>query len=214
MKLNNIMIFVSGAVVGSTITYIVAKKVIRKKADEEIRSVRAAFVDVTLQKEKEAKEAEEALKEYSGASNTDDSVAVKIPTDQNEKEPIYTAEDRQKSSEEGGVIRSTLTDEDWKKITNNKKHLIPKEGEPYVITPDEFGQKDGYDTESMTYYLDGVLVRDMTGEVVRHLDEVVGRDNLNHFGEFEPEMLYIRDPVEQCDYDIALAEETYKETKK
>jgi hypothetical protein len=73
--------------------------------------------------------------------------------------------------------------------------------EPYVIMPDQFSEYADYDTISLTYYADGVLADDMD-DVIEDIDEVVGEDSLNHFGEFEDDSVYVRNDERKCDYEI------------
>ena len=48
---------------------------------------------------------------------------------------------------------------------------------------------------------DGVLADDMD-EIIEDVDEVVGEDSLNHFGEFEEDSVYVRNDERKCDYEI------------
>ena len=80
---------------------------------------------------------------------------------------------------------------------------------PYVISPDEFGGADGYDTISLTYYSgNGVLVDD-NEEQVDNVEELVGEDSLKHFGEYEDDSVYVRNDERKCDYEILLDESNY-----
>lgn len=72
---------------------------------------------------------------------------------------------------------------------------------PYVISPEEFGELDNYETNSLTLYADGVLTDD-TGIVIDNVDEVVGIDSLTHFGEYEDDSVFVRNDRHECDYEI------------
>ncbi len=201
--MNKILIFTAGVAVGGIGGYFVAKRVMRKKTEDEIQSVKDAFKQIAEEEKQQmlqtnAAEAKVAMENYGG---TADSVAVDISNIDMQK------------AEESPIIRKeegkTAAEMD---ATANKPHLEPKTGEPYCITPDEYGE-GSYEIDNLTYYADGVLAYDDTGEIVRHPDEVVGRENLYHFGEFEPEMLYVRDPVKSVDYAIQLCEEKYHDRR-
>ena len=73
---------------------------------------------------------------------------------------------------------------------------------PYVISPDEFDEND-YETESLTYYADGVLT-DMYDNVISDddIDYLIGKDSLNHFGEFEEDSVFVRNDENKTDYEI------------
>lgn len=79
---------------------------------------------------------------------------------------------------------------------------------PYTISYEEFGEKD-YETIGMTYYADKVLVEDITDEVVEDIDETIGYDSLLHFGEYEEDMLYVRNDDLRTDYEISLSSRSY-----
>lgn len=72
---------------------------------------------------------------------------------------------------------------------------------PYVISPDEFDSIDDYETQSLDYFDDGVLADNM-GNVVEDIDSMVGRDSLNHFGEYEDDAVHVRNDALQCDFEI------------
>lgn len=95
----------------------------------------------------------------------------------------------------------------------NKESII-KEGEdmdePYVIPPEEFGEEDGYETESLTYYADGVLTDD-ADNIIENIDATVGADFASHFGEFEDDSVFVRNPVYATDYEILADGRSYSE---
>lgn len=74
---------------------------------------------------------------------------------------------------------------------------------PYVISPDEFGMLDEYDDITLTYYADGVLIDD-GGEVIKNIDEVVGKESLKHFGDYagDEDSVYVRNDAKKTDYEI------------
>lgn len=97
-----------------------------------------------------------------------------------------------------------------KQYTNYNKPIEPignytmPEEEPYVIEVDEFGDKEeeGWDTMTLTYFADGVLVDDVD-EVVEQPDIVVGLDNLKVFEEFpQATAVYVRNETWRTDFEI------------
>ena len=72
---------------------------------------------------------------------------------------------------------------------------------PYVISPAEFDTEDDYEVYSLTYYADGVLT-DEQNNPIENVDEMVGRDSLNHFGEYEDDSVHVRNEAMQCDFEI------------
>lgn len=78
------------------------------------------------------------------------------------------------------------------------KHTM--ENRPYVIPPEEFGET-GYKKVSLNYYDDGVLTNE-NDDVISDVDNVVGKDSLSKFGEYEPDSVYVRNEREKTDYEI------------
>lgn len=88
-----------------------------------------------------------------------------------------------------------------------------KNGEPYIITPEEFGEIDEYETVNLTYYADDYLADDVD-ELVENVDETIGWENLNHIGEYEEDALHIRNDKLKCDYEILRDLDNYKDVVK
>ena len=93
-------------------------------------------------------------------------------------------------------------------VNYNKPEQITQhsvlEDEPYSIDPEEFGDKEeeGWDTTTLTYFADGVLVDDVD-EIVEQPDVVVGLDNLRIFEEFpDATCVYVRNETWRTDFEI------------
>lgn len=93
-------------------------------------------------------------------------------------------------------------------INYNKPEQIMQhsvlEDTPYAIEPEEFGDKEeeGWDTITLTYFADGVLVDDVD-EIVEQPDVVVGLDNLRIFEEFpDATCVYVRNETWRTDFEI------------
>lgn len=84
------------------------------------------------------------------------------------------------------------------------------EAGPYVIPPEQFGDDEEYEQISLTYYADGVLA-DENDEVIEDVEDAVGIDSLNHFGEYEDDSVFVRNDARKCDYEILLDQRTYSE---
>ena len=78
---------------------------------------------------------------------------------------------------------------------------VKTKAKPYVITPEEFGEKDDYEAESLTYYADDVLT-DNYDNVIKDLKGTVGKDFKSHFGEYEDDSVFIRNDELKTDYEI------------
>ena len=83
----------------------------------------------------------------------------------------------------------------------NEEEQTMDMSKPYVISPDEFDM-EGYDTQSLNYYADGVLTNQYD-EPIDHPEDILGDIKPEaHFGEFEDDSIYIRNDAEKTDYEI------------
>ena len=74
---------------------------------------------------------------------------------------------------------------------------------PYVISYEELGEIEEYDTVSLTYYADGVVADDW-GDVIEDIPNVIGEDFSNHYDNADdPDMVYVRNERLKCDYEIS-----------
>ena len=89
--------------------------------------------------------------------------------------------------------KTESTDKEEKKEMHNSDR-------PYVITPEEFGDSD-YAIISLTYYTDGTVTNEKN-KIVANVDELVGLDSLNHFGEYEDDSVFVRNDALQIDFEI------------
>ena len=72
---------------------------------------------------------------------------------------------------------------------------------PEIITPTESWEQD-YPTLSLTYYEgDGVLAND-DNEIIENVDELVGEDFADHFGEYEEDSVFVRNDKHGVYYEI------------
>lgn len=176
-----VAIFAVGAAIGSAVTWQFTKKKYERLAQEEIDSVVETF--------------EKKLEEKS------DKPHLKIDAKLDPETAKFLAEKQEhidKTFELGYVSES---EEKGEPVTM---------GRPYVISPDEFDElaDAGYDTIFLTYYADKVLADDMD-DIVDDVDEVVGCNSLNRFGEYENDCVHVRNDERKADYEITLDPRNY-----
>lgn len=86
----------------------------------------------------------------------------------------------------------------------------PFNEDPYVIKPDEFGEIEDYEQESLILYSDGVLAYETNDEIF-DADEKLMPDFYDHVGEYEDGAVYVRNDIEKTDYAIYKDVRTYEE---
>lgn len=79
---------------------------------------------------------------------------------------------------------------------------------PFIISPDEYGELDDYKLHSLVYYADDVLADD-SGCCVDNRDELIGMNSLDHFGDYEEDSVFVRNPELKCDFEILMDLRTY-----
>lgn len=85
-------------------------------------------------------------------------------------------------------------------------------GKPHIISPEEYGENDDYETDTLTYYSDGVLTDDM-GNPIEDVDNVVGYGFESHFGEYEEDSVHVRNDKLKTDYEILAVDRNYSDIK-
>ena len=84
---------------------------------------------------------------------------------------------------------------------------------PYIIEPDDFGEEDGYETATLTYYADGVLEDDYYVVIDKEeVDDMVGLESFDHFGEYENDTVFVRNERLKTDFEIQRDLRKYSET--
>ena len=196
-KLLNILVFTVGAAVGSAVTWKLVKNKYEQIANEEIASVKEEYADL-LGRMKTKLQEDRNCENSTDAENdiyTDDYDQAEY----DELASIYRSSDEdEEDSEEGGKWD---LDEDE----------VPYMNAPYVITPDDFSSSPpGYNAQPLNYVADGVLADDWG--VVLDLDETIGEDSVEHFGEYVDDVVYVRDERLEIDYEVTRDPRTYKES--
>ncbi len=192
-KITSFMMFIFGAAVGSVVTWQYTKKKYEQIAQEEIDSVKETF---------------SKLKEVKNKDNeSDENNNVGTIVERAKDKPSimeYAAKLRKQGYINYSNTDSLFEEEVDENMINDK---------PYVISPDEFGEFDDYDTISLTYYADQVLV-DEDDELVEDIEETVGFESLNAFGEYEDDSVFVRNDRLKCDYEILLDQRKYSDVIK
>ena len=107
-----------------------------------------------------------------------------------------------------------FSDEDKDVYMNLADGYITESGEkedemdkPHVIPPDELGET-GYKVENLTYYSDNVLTDDFDN-VIGDIEATIGKEALDHFGDYGEDSVCIRNDKRKRDYEVLLDPEKY-----
>ena len=175
--MKGLFIFAAGVVAGAVAGAYLVKDKIMADAKQEIEEVREYY---RSKKESKKEETEE------------------VPMDRTVEVKHYEKEEKEYKTivENSGYVN-------YNKPEQIIQHSV-LEDVPYAIDPEEFGDKEdeGWDTTTLTYFADGVLVDDVD-EIVEQPDVVVGLDNLRIFEEFpDATCVYVRNETWRTDFEI------------
>lgn len=175
--MKGLFIFAAGLAIGAVAGACVIKNKVLADAKEEIEEVREYYRskagETTDEVVEEVKEVKEVVEEVK-------EVVQEIKNDSNKRTYV-----------------------NYNKLASTYK---PQEeptrfDDPFIIDPSEFGEDPEYDTMTLTYFADGVLVDDVD-EVIEEPDIVVGLENLKVFEEFGASSIYVRNDIYKTDYEV------------
>lgn len=173
-KLSNVLLFTAGVAVGSLATWRYFKSKYEVVEDE----------------------IEEKTEEVEGESEEDDPEVLESKMSY-KKPPL---KEYVKMVEDNGYMPKTHMEEVKEEISNGEwddKDVY----EPYIIRPDEYGELHAYETLSLNYYADGVLTDELDNPI-EDVESLVPADFADHFGEYEDNVVHVRNDNLECDYEI------------
>ena len=186
-KLHVFLAFVAGGVCGVLGTKSYFEDLYRRQYEEDLESVKKVW---TYKKpvEDEVKEDNEPV----------------LDKEPRENEMYQYAKILQKK----GYTNYSDTPVDTSEMTAPEVYTPPENyKDPYPIPPDILGS-DGYDQITLFYTEDKVLLNEDDTKV-DNIEDVVGLDSLNHFGEYEEDVLYVRNERLRTDYEVLMDPRTY-----
>lgn len=191
--MKNLLYFVAGAAVGSVVTWKLIEKKYKDLADEEIESVIETFKNrkPRITKDNVKETVEKVINKYKEPKEiVEDIVAAER----------YSIKNEEEIDEDDESNYTVNVDNDDEVVT------------PYVITPEEFGEYNEYGTKTLTYYADNVLTDEIDNPITsEEMITMIGPDALDHFGEYEDDSVYIRDEMNEMDYEILKSEKKFSE---
>lgn len=189
--LSKIAIFLGGAAIGSAITWRVLKTQYEQQIQKECEEIEAYWARRAADGYFDNKEEPEKDDE-----NPDKDTRFEI------NPPVKPAES---SIHDYAEILKKQEYVNYASKGETKEKEVADVKRPYVISPEEFDNRrdDGYETETLTFYADGVLADDMDVPI-DDIDAVVGKDSLTHFGEYEDDSVFVRNDRLKIDFEILM----------
>ena len=175
-KLSNVLLFTAGVAVGSLVTWRYFKSKYEVVEDE----------------------IEEKTEETEGETETEDEDPEVSGSKMSYKKPPL--KEYVKMVEDNGYVPKTHMEEVKEEIANGEwddKDVY----EPFIIRPEEYGELHAYETLSLNYYADGVLTDELDNPI-EDVESLVPADFADHFGEYEDDVVHVRNDNLECDYEI------------
>ena len=189
--MKGLLIFAAGLAVGAVAGAVLVKNKVLADAKAEVEEVRKYY------------------RESRGVVEEVEEVEEKEESKEVEKKEYELKDIQIKDEPKTGLTNySQIT----KMYMSNDKYNQSMYDDPFVIDPSEFGENPEYDTETLTYFADGVLVDDVD-DVIEEPDIVVGLENLKIFEEFGATTVYVRNDIYKTDYEIIRDDWNYSDLK-
>ena len=188
--MKGLLIFAAGLAVGAVAGAVIVKNKVLADAKAEVEEVREYYRSARGKVNRDNVEETEEVKEV-------------------EKKEYELKDIQVKDEPKTGLTNySQIT----KMYMSKDEFQAPMYDDPFVIDPSEFGENPEYDTETLTYFADGVLVDDVD-DVIEEPDIVVGLENLKIFEEFGATTVYVRNDIYKTDYEIIRDDWNYSDLK-
>ena len=116
---------------------------------------------------------------------------------------VPTETDEQKY--ENILKENGYTRNDEEPVSNKEVEDVEK---PFVISPEEYGDIEEYEQVTLWYHSDGVLADD-DGNKIDDVDEIVGKDSLKTFGDYEQDTVFIQNDRMKSYYEVMRDKDAY-----
>ena len=195
----NVLTFTAGAAIGSVVTWYVVKTRYEKILQEEIASVKDTWA--RMNQDDDTPESEDEINDSEDADEVDDDECV--------EEDGFTESDMIDYSQIASRYKASKDvaehDEEGEEDVEAE---VPYINGPVLILPEDFGDGD-YDHElyCLTYYKDGVLADDWFKKY--DVDETIGEESVEHFGEYVNGLIHVRNERLKADYEVVLDPRNY-----
>ena len=201
-KVFGTILFTAGAIIGSLVTWKVVKTKYEDLAQEEIDSVKEEYTQLMVSMKKKLNDSvtynDDNNEDDESEKNTDN-IDDSIMTNYNEIVKSYRSSDDEENTQNEKEGEEKEEDNDG----------VSYMEAPYVISPDDFGSVPGYNVEPLDYFADGILADGWGVEL--DIAETIGEDAVNHFGDYDDDVVYVRNEQTKLEYEITRDPRTYAE---
>ena len=187
----NVFLFTTGAAIGSLVTWKLVKKKYERILQEEIDSFKETYA---LCMSGDA--SDDAHEDHIVDTNDEiDDFPESVKAEYTELARRYG----NPSGDDTETVEEGEGDNDFPYING-----------PVVISPEEFGNGNyDHNLYCLTYYADGILANDWWETL--NIEETIGLEALEHFGDYTNEVVHVRNERENADYEVARDPRNYSD---
>lgn len=218
--------FIGGVVVGFTATLIFLKRHMSRRIEEEVESVRDSFSNAKMQQNTSESVSEQSELDIDSVIEKNEQISLDdakkaaaenakrkadffVNTDiinQNSYAPKTNYNLFSNPPKAKDIHNGIDEDEDLDIINTTP----PDDARgPYVLEDDESSKASAkfvneepyFDKVTLFFYDDGILCSE-DNEIITNIGETIGEESLKRIGEFEPDVVYVRNEKQSTDYEI------------
>ena len=207
--LNKVIIFATGAVIGSLVAWRLTKTKYEKIMIEEEQSLREYY-------NKKVKVIEDTATDlHDSYQHREDELRKKLE-EETEKEPEIVQDTNEVDNKVffdryTEILKGYTSSQEEQRLNENTNENT--NDKPYVVSPDEFGDADDYDIITLNYYADGVVADDWN-DPIEDIGATIGEDFASHYGEYEEDVVYVRNDRLKVEYEILRSNLRYEDMVK
>lgn len=210
-----LLYFIGGVIVGSVGAYIALRERFKKDLQTEIDQVKEAYG--RSQKAKEDDIRDEIIEKAKAVKNTKtkEAIANKELYKQYIKEAkqynLFSNPPKAKDIH-NGIAEGEDLEIFSKEYEEQIESTPPPDGLmlPYVLETDDIStaaekfvnENPYFDKVTLFYYDDGVLSSEEGEDIIEDIDAVIGEGSLERIGEFEEDVVYVRNERRGTDYEV------------
>jgi len=201
MKINGVVIFVTGAISGAIASYIGASVYYQKKFDDRFDKAVKDMEEYysNAQKSNDDSSEDYTFSEHLALATVKDDVDLSVAHN----------DDLKKASKVSEYIDYETY---FNKENTGREDIGVKKAKPYVISPEEFRDETDWDVIEYTYWSDGVLTNEDNIPLSKEdIEMFVGSDALKHFGEYEDDSVFVKNDSLELYFEILYDMRPYEE---
>lgn len=186
----------AGAATGAGITFVAMREYFRAKADGEIGEVREHYIS-----------------EINKLRSNGEKITKAIETLQEATEPEEVKEEDDKSAKAQEEYEKVLEKENYSNISEQKKPKKQKKplNKPHCITPEQFNLEADFTKVTLDYWAGNKVFTNIEGGIEDEAGIWVDISaNIERFGDYEDELLFVRNDQMNTDYEVMYHEESYE----